>query len=87
MVKVSGRPRITFRRESGKAVPGLHEELTTQQGTVERLRSEGPSKELDQAQARLEALQDAARRNERQPITDANFESFFGVNNESDSAD
>jgi hypothetical protein len=71
----------------GEAGARLHEELTTQQATVEHLRGEGPSKELAHAQARLEALQDAARRNERQLITDANFESFFGVKNEPDSAD
>jgi hypothetical protein len=67
----------------GEAGARLHEELVVQQRLIERLRAQGASKELDQGLARLAALQDAARRNKRQPITDANFESFFGGRNNS----
>ncbi|MEB3070694.1 acyl-CoA synthetase [[Mycobacterium] vasticus] len=38
----------------------------------------GREAELTEAQARLSALRDAAKRNTAQPINDANFEKFFG---------
>ena len=67
----------------GEAGARLHEELIAQQRHVDRLRAEDAPEELDQALARLQALRDAARRNERQPITDAHFEGFFRVTDSS----
>jgi hypothetical protein len=45
---------------------------------VGRLRKDGPSEQLERAEARLDALRSAAVRNSAQPINDANFEKFFG---------
>jgi hypothetical protein len=67
----------------GEAGTRLHEELVAQQQHIERLRAEDAPEELEQALARLQALRDAAQRNERQPITDAHFEGFFRVTDSS----
>jgi hypothetical protein len=61
----------------GEAGVRLHEEVRAQERTVTELEADGGAA-LEAARARLDALRDAAKRNQRQPINDKNFESFFG---------
>jgi hypothetical protein len=62
----------------GEAGARLEAEVGMQRDRVSALTAAGPSDELDQATARLTALEEAAERNRRQPINDDNFERFFG---------
>ena len=62
----------------GEAGERLRIEIAAAAREVQRLQQSGPVEALEQAQARLEALQSAAARNSAQPINDANFEKFFG---------
>jgi hypothetical protein len=50
----------------------LRDELARLEGAPEARR------DLESARSRLALLEDAAQRNARQPITDDNFEAFFG---------
>ncbi|MCU1613520.1 MAG: hypothetical protein JWO98_1060, partial [Frankiales bacterium] len=61
----------------GEAGVRLHEEVEAQKRLVAQLESSGDPK-LEAARQRLAALEEAAARNARQPINDANFEKFFG---------
>jgi hypothetical protein len=56
----------------------LHEELRAQKRLVADLEHAGDSVQLGKARVRLDSLQEAAKRNQRQPINDENFEQFFG---------
>jgi hypothetical protein len=61
----------------GEVGARLHEEVCAQERLVAELEANaGP--ELEAARIRLAALREAADRNRRQPITDSNFEAFFG---------
>jgi hypothetical protein len=53
-------------------IQALRDELARLEGTPEARR------DLESARSRLALLEDAAQRNARQPITDDNFEAFFG---------
>lgn len=55
----------------------LRIEIAATAAAVEALQVDGGAA-LERARTRLSALQAAARRNTSQPITDANFERFFG---------
>jgi hypothetical protein len=61
----------------GEAGVRLHEEVAAQRRLVVDLEAAG-NPGADKARARLEILEDAAQRNQRQPINDDNFERFFG---------
>jgi hypothetical protein len=61
----------------GEAGVRLHEEVEAQKRLVAEFES-GADPRLEAARQRLVALQEAAARNARQPINDANFEKFFG---------
>jgi hypothetical protein len=67
----------------GEAGVRLQEEILTTRAQIADLeqgaeRDPATAAELAKAQARLDALQDAAARNARQPINDDNFFTFFG---------
>ena len=65
----------------GEAGVRLQTEIQALRDEVARLGAEaapGATQALDAARSRLELLEDAAQRNARQPITDDNFEAFFG---------
>lgn len=65
----------------GEAGVRLQAEILALRDEVARLEVEaapGAAVQLDSARSRLALLQDAAERNARQPITDDNFEAFFG---------
>jgi hypothetical protein len=53
-------------------IQALRDELARLEGAPEARR------DLESARSRLALLEDAAQRNARQPITDDNFEAFFG---------
>jgi hypothetical protein len=53
-------------------IQALRDELARLEGVPEARR------DLESARSRLALLEDAAQRNARQPITDDNFEAFFG---------
>jgi hypothetical protein len=53
-------------------IQALRDELARLEGALEARR------DLESARSRLALLEDAAQRNARQPITDDNFEAFFG---------
>jgi hypothetical protein len=61
----------------GEAGVRLDREVRAQQRVVAVLQADGGAA-LEAARARLDALRDAAERNRRQPVSDRNFESFFG---------
>jgi hypothetical protein len=62
----------------GEAGERLRVEIAAASAAVARLADAGDWTAVDKAQARLDALRAAARRNAAQPINDANFEKFFG---------
>jgi hypothetical protein len=63
----------------GEAGVRLQTEIGTLRHEVARLEAQSPAApELESARSRLALLEDAAQRNARQPITDDNFEAFFG---------
>lgn len=65
----------------GEAGVRLQAEIRALRDEVARREVEGApgaTGPLEAARARLDLLEDAARRNARQPITDDNFEAFFG---------
>jgi len=65
----------------GEAGVRLQNEIQALRDEVARLEVEaapGVTEPLEAARARLTLLEDAAQRNARQPITDDNFEAFFG---------
>jgi hypothetical protein len=67
----------------GEAGARISEELAAERARLAdwegRLTAgEAVGDEVARSRHRLELLQDAARRNARQPITDDNFERFFG---------
>lgn len=65
----------------GEAGVRLQTEIQALRDELARLEVEvapGAAGELDAARSRLALLEDAAQRNARQPITDDNFEAFFG---------
>jgi hypothetical protein len=62
----------------GEAGERLRLEVAAASREVTRLKHDGPTDQLEKAEARLEALRSAASRNSEQPINDANFEKFFG---------
>ena len=65
----------------GEAGVRLQNEIQALRDEVARLEVEaapGVTELLEAARARLTLLEDAAQRNARQPITDDNFEAFFG---------
>lgn len=63
----------------GEVGARLREAIGGQRALVTRLEADGaPAEQLAAARHRLDLLHDAARRNARQPITDENFERFFG---------
>ncbi|TFV88813.1 acyl-CoA synthase [Blastococcus sp. CT_GayMR16] len=63
----------------GEAGVRLQTEIQTLRDEVARLAAAtDPGPALGSARARLALLEDAAQRNARQPITDDNFEAFFG---------
>src|SRR3954464_15622211 len=63
----------------GEVGERLRLEVRAAERRVAELEAGTPSpRELELAQARLQALREAARRNSAQPINDENFEKFFG---------
>jgi hypothetical protein len=62
----------------GEVAVRLYEEIRSHQAKVAELEKHGAADEVAKARRRLEALQEAAERNQRQPINDDNFERFFG---------
>jgi hypothetical protein len=65
----------------GEAGVRLQTEIQALRDEVARLEVEaapGVTVPLEAARSRLALLEDAAQRNARQPITDDNFEAFFG---------
>lgn len=56
----------------------LRIEIADAEQRVQELDSAGAESELAKARTRLEALRHAADRNRAAPISDANFERFFG---------
>ncbi len=64
----------------GEAGARLDQEIRTLSRQLADLEAGSPrdQAQLDSARARLAALEDAAQRNARQPITDENFTRFFG---------
>jgi hypothetical protein len=63
----------------GEAGVRLQTEIRTLRDEVARLEAQSAAApELESARSRLALLEDAAQRNARQPITDDNFEAFFG---------
>lgn len=62
----------------GEVAERLRIEIAEAEVAVAALERSGVEAALATAEARLEALRDAARRNSAQPINDANFEKFFG---------
>ena len=65
----------------GEAGVRLQNEIRALRDEVARLEVEGApgvTEPLQATRARLTLLEDAAQRNARQPITDDNFEAFFG---------
>jgi hypothetical protein len=63
----------------GEAGVRLQSEIQALRNEVTRLAAAaGTGVALESARTRLALLEDAAQRNARQPITDDNFEAFFG---------
>ncbi|MDV3124537.1 acyl-CoA synthetase [Mycobacterium sp. 21AC1] len=62
----------------GEAGERLRIEVETAAAALAELRRTGSPAGVEKADARLEALRAAAKRNSAQPINDANFEKFFG---------
>ena len=63
----------------GEAGVRLQSEIQALRDEVTRLEAAtGTGTALESARARLALLEEAAQRNARQPITDDNFEAFFG---------
>jgi precorrin-6B methylase 1 len=62
----------------GEAAVRLHEEIRSHRAIVAELERHGAADDIAKVRRRLEALEEAAERNRRQPINDANFERFFG---------
>jgi len=62
----------------GEARVRLFEEVETQRALVAELQAGDPAERLGKENARLAALEAALQRNRRAPITDENFERFFG---------
>ena len=63
----------------GEAGVRLQSEIQALRDEVARLEAAtGTGTALESARARLALLEEAAQRNARQPITDDNFEAFFG---------
>jgi hypothetical protein len=62
----------------GEAGVRLHEEAQALRALITSHDQSGQAQEAERARRRLEALEDAIERNQRQPINDENFERFFG---------
>ncbi len=62
----------------GEVGERLRIEIASARAAVEESESSGDPAALEQARARLAALESAAKRNSAGRISDANFERFFG---------
>jgi len=62
----------------GEAGVRLHEEAQATRSLLASLEASGQTAEAERARQRLDALEEAMERNQRQPINDENFERFFG---------
>lgn len=62
----------------GEAGERLRIEIAAAAANLEGLRMSGSLADVEKAGTRLAALRAAAKRNNAQPINDANFEKFFG---------
>ncbi|MGE2719591.1 acyl-CoA synthetase [Mycolicibacterium celeriflavum] len=62
----------------GEVGERLRIEIASARAAVEELESGGDAAALEQARARLSALESAVKRNSAGRINDANFEKFFG---------
>lgn len=62
----------------GEVGERLRIEIASARTAVEQSESSGDTAALEQARARLAALESAAKRNSAGGINDANFEKFFG---------
>lgn len=83
----SGGPETTRKRVDeddhdlltfGEVGERLRIEIASARTAVEQSESSGDAAALEQARARLAALESAAKRNSAGRINDANFEKFFG---------
>ncbi|KUI34527.1 acyl-CoA synthetase [Mycobacterium sp. IS-1590] len=62
----------------GEVGERLRIEIASARAAVEKSEASGDASALEQARARLAALESAAKRNSAGRINDANFEKFFG---------
>lgn len=62
----------------GEVGERLRIEIASARAAVEKSEANGDTSALEQARARLAALESAAKRNSAGRINDANFEKFFG---------